>query len=306
MSGRAARASLILSAHEARLARRLLRPAIGVTVAVALAWAGAVAAATLLPGVGELVGGVERAAGDSATRLGHLAELLRVGYTFTVGMVAAVNPCGFALLPAYLALFVGTADGSPAPVGRQLARACQVSSLVTLGFVVLFGVAGLALTLITVAVADTLARIGVLIGTLLVAVGGLLLGGGILPGGGGALAGRLGRATRQPSPLAYFAYGLAYGLASLGCALPLFLGVVGTALTTEGLLPALRQYLLYALGMGTVITTLTILTALARQGTVRALRRVAPLVAPLGAVLLILAGTYVIHYWLTTGGLLGR
>jgi cytochrome c biogenesis protein CcdA len=306
MSGRAARASLILLAHESRPARRFLRPAIGAAVAVALAWAGEVAAATLLPGVGELAGGIERAAGDSTVRLGHLAELLRVGYTFTVGMVAAVNPCGFALLPAYLALFLGTTDGSPAPVGRQLARARQVSALVTLGFVVLFGVAGFALTLITVAVADTLARIGVLIGTLLVAVGGLLLGGGSLPGGGGVLAGRLGRATRHPSPLAYFAYGLAYGLASLGCALPLFLGVVGTAFTTEGILPALRQYLLYALGMGTVVTALTLLTAIARQGVFRALRRVAPLVAPLGSILLVLAGTYVIHYWLTTGGLLGR
>lgn len=307
MSGRAARASLILAAHHAWPARRSLRPAIVAALAVALAWAGAVAAATLLPGVGALAGGIERAAGDSAARLGQLGELLRAGYSFTVGMVAAVNPCGFALLPAYLALFVGTADGTPAPVGRQLARACQVGALVTLGFVALFGVAGFALTLVTVAIADTLARIGLLIGTILVATGGLLLGGGILPGGAsGALAVRLGRATRHPSPAAYFVYGLAYGLASLGCALPLFLGVVGTALTTEGLLPALRHYLLYALGMGSVITTLTLLTALARQGTIRALRRAAPLVAPLGALLLILAGTYVIHYWLTVGGMVGR
>ena len=156
------------------------------------------------------------------------------------------------------------------------------------------------------ATGDTLARVGVLIGTILVAVGGLLLGGGILPGGGGALAGRLGRATRQSSPLAHFIYGLTYGLASLGCALPLFLGVVGTALTTEGMLPALRQYLLYALGMGTVVTALTLLTAIARQGVMRALRRAVPLVAPLGALLLVLAGSYVIHYWLTTGGMLGR
>ncbi len=28
-------------------------------------------------------------------------------FAFTLGLVAAVNPCGFPMLPAYLALFVG-------------------------------------------------------------------------------------------------------------------------------------------------------------------------------------------------------
>jgi cytochrome c biogenesis protein CcdA len=306
VSGRAARASLILTVPEARPARRPGRASIVAVLAMALAWAAAVAAAILLPG-DAIAGGIERAAGGSAERLGQLADLLRVGYSFSVGMVAAVNPCGFALLPAYLALFLGSNDGPTLPVGRQLARACWIGALVTLGFVALFGAAGLALTLASVAVGGALARVGVVIGTILVGVGGLLLGGGVVPGGrGGALAGRIGRAAGRSSALAYFAYGVAYGLASLGCALPLFLGVVGSALTIDGVLPALRQYLLYALGMGTVITVLTLLTALARQGVIRALRRAAPVIAPLGALLLILAGTYVIHYWLTAGGLLGR
>ena len=30
-----------------------------------------------------------------------------VGLAFAAGLVAALNPCGFALLPAYLALVVG-------------------------------------------------------------------------------------------------------------------------------------------------------------------------------------------------------
>lgn len=37
---------------------------------------------------------------------------------FTAGMVATVNPCGFAMLPAYLSYFLGleaTEDGSSEP-----------------------------------------------------------------------------------------------------------------------------------------------------------------------------------------------
>ena len=31
----------------------------------------------------------------------------RLATSFTAGLVAAVNPCGFAMLPAYLSFFLG-------------------------------------------------------------------------------------------------------------------------------------------------------------------------------------------------------
>ena len=305
MSGRAARMSLILSAPEPRPGWRRWRPALSAVAVVALAWGVTLAAALRWPEAREIAGGVEGVAFDASERLGHLAILFRASYAFSVGMVAAVNPCGFALLPAYLALFVGTGDGRPEALPRQLLRACRVGASVTLGFVVLFGVAGWLLTLATVAVGGALAWIGVIVGTALVATGGLLLGGGRLPGGPGqALAGRLGGAARRAGGAEFFVYGLAYGLASLGCALPLFLGVVGTALATDGMVPALRQYLLYALGMGAVVTALTLLTAVARHGLFGTARRAGRWFGPLGAILLTLAGIYVIHYWLINGALL--
>ncbi len=68
---------------------------------------------------------------------------------FIAGTVATVNPCGFALLPAYLSYFLGLdanqeepngdADGAANPVLRALA----VSVAVTAGFVVVFGVMGI-------------------------------------------------------------------------------------------------------------------------------------------------------------------
>jgi cytochrome c-type biogenesis protein len=36
----------------------------------------------------------------------------------SAGMLGAVNPCGFALLPAYLSVLL--ADSGPRPVGRAL------------------------------------------------------------------------------------------------------------------------------------------------------------------------------------------
>ena len=45
--------------------------------------------------------------------LSALVDADRLAYAFTVGMVAAVNPCGFALLPAYLAYYLGLTDDTP-------------------------------------------------------------------------------------------------------------------------------------------------------------------------------------------------
>ena len=59
---------------------------------------------------------------------------------FTAGMVATVNPCGFAMLPAYLSYFLGlgpaTDSGEPPVAG--VGRALVVSAAVSLGFLAVF------------------------------------------------------------------------------------------------------------------------------------------------------------------------
>ena len=63
--------------------------------------------------------------------------------------------------------------------------------------------------------------------------------------------------------------------------------------------------MLYALGMGLVILTLTLSMALFRGAMIGVMRRVMPYIQPVGTWLMIVAGTYIVFYWLTLGGLLG-
>ena len=53
---------------------------------------------------------------------------------FAAGMLATVNPCGFAMLPAYLSYFVGLEE-DPAAAGadRTVLRAVAVSAVMTIG-----------------------------------------------------------------------------------------------------------------------------------------------------------------------------
>lgn len=222
-------------------------------------------------------------------------------------MVAAVNPCGFAMLPAYLGLYLGTNDEvGDDSVARPLAQAALVSTFVTAGFVVLFGVVGLLIGAGAQALVTIFPWIGLVIGILLVIVGGWMLGGGALYASlGERLAAQVG-SPGETSLKGYFLFGLSYGIASLSCTLPIFLSVVGSTVAVGGFLGALFQFILYALGMGFVILLLTLSMALFKGAMVTTLRKGLPYVQVVSAILLMVAGGYIVYYWLTLGGLLAQ
>ena len=69
-----------------------------------------------------------------------------IALAFAAGMVATVNPCGFAMLPAYLSYFMGLDNDAPRSRAAAVASAFHVGSIVSLGFLLVFGVAGLLIT----------------------------------------------------------------------------------------------------------------------------------------------------------------
>ncbi len=268
----------------------------------------AVAAALLTgPGLSSTTGRVESASFAAAAVLRSAIQVLPVGYALGAGMVAAVNPCGFAMLPAYLGLYLGTGDGQDGSrqLGLRFRRALSVSGTVSFSFVLLFGIAGLMLNLATSAIARYLPWVGLTVGLLMVLVAGRMLAGGTLyTSFGERVADRLQAGTGQHGLRGYFIYGIAYGLASLSCTLPVFLAVVGSALALNGVVAGALQFVLYALGMGLVISVLTVSVALFKHAVLRHVRMALPYLQPASAVLLLVAGAYIIYYWLTLGGLL--
>ncbi|MGH2410453.1 MAG: cytochrome c biogenesis protein CcdA, partial [Chloroflexota bacterium] len=95
------------------------------------------------------------------------------------------------------------------------------------------------------------------------------------------------------SSRAMVAYGIAYALASLGCTLPIFLMVVGTSVASAPL-AGLAQFVAYGLGMGVVLTAVAVSAAVFRGIVGLALRRLVPYVRQVSALLLVVAGGYVL------------
>lgn len=247
---------------------------------------------------------VERLSGRSGTFLGGLVTATSF-FAFAAGLASAVNPCGFAMLPAYLGLYLGSGvAGESSGPARQLTQALLVGAAVTAGFIVLFGLAGTVIGFGASFVVSYIPWIGLIIGVLLTLAGAWLVGGGKLYTGIAAqAASRIGN-PGQVSVKGYFLFGISYGVASLSCTLPIFLAVLGLSAADTSFTGTVLNFLLFALGMGLVIMVLTLGIAFFRSAMVGGLRRALPYIQPIGYWLMVLAGTYIIFYWLTIGGLL--
>jgi cytochrome c-type biogenesis protein len=235
--------------------------------------------------------------------LTDLAAVLPFGFAFGVGMVAAVNPCGFAMLPAYLSLYLGTQEEGfgKRPSLSRLLRALLVGATVSSGFVILFGLAGLVISAGGSALLGVMPSLGIVIGVILILVGLWMLAGQTLHVGAfERLSGRVSD-PRNVSMPGFFLFGLAYGAASLSCTLPAFLAVVGSSLAPRGVLAGAGRFFGFGLGMAALLVTLTLALAFFKEGLVKWIRRAIPYVRLASSVLLVLAGAYVIFYWLSSG-----
>jgi cytochrome c-type biogenesis protein len=284
----------------------IVLPAVVASVSLSIAFIGALVLGQD-SGIDGVNGFVETLSGDSGSFLGGLGLLAPLGFAFAAGMVSAVNPCGFAMLPAYLGLYLGTneqASGNAHPI-KHITKGLQVGASVTAGFIVLFGMTGIIIGLgARAAVVDILPWLGLTIGISLALTGSWMIGGGNLYTG---FATRAASHIGNPSQVnvrGYFLFGLSYGTASLSCTLPIFLSVIGTSFAVSSIATSVGQFLLYALGMGTVILTLTLGIASFKSAMIGVFRKALPYVQPIGSWLMVLAGSYIVFYWLTLGGLL--
>ena len=275
------------------------------TLSLAIAFIGAalVRDSTGIDGVNIFV---ETLSGQSSGYFSSLGLFAPLGFAFAAGMAAAFNPCGFAMLPAYMGLYLGTDDnddGKPKHI-QNLAKAILVGGSVTAGFVLLFSVAGVVIGLgARSLVSDVLPWLGLTIGIGLAVVGAWLVGGGkMYTGIAQRAADRFGN-PNETNVRGYFLFGLSYGTASLSCTLPIFLAVIGTSFAVSSIATSIGQFVLYALGMGLIIITLTIGMALFKGAMVGAFRKALPYIAPVGSWLMVVAGTYIVFYWLTIGDL---
>lgn len=212
-------------------------------------------------------------------------------YAFTLGLAGALSPCGFPLMPVYLSLFV---DQPAASAVARARRALWAGACASGGFLLVFGVLGGAVD------AGARALMGLVPWVMVPLAGALAVVGAL------ALAGRLRtpqlfamRVQRGRGALAMTSFGAAYAVASLSCALPLFLAGVAGTFTRSGVLGGLEAVAAYVLGMSIVLISASLAVAFGGAAALRRVRRWTRAVPRAGGAVLLLVGTYLVYYWVS-------
>lgn len=210
---------------------------------------------------------------------------------FASGMLATVNPCGFAMLPAYLGYFLGV-EGDDRDARASVSRSLGVGLSVSGGFLLVFSLVGLATYHLSASVSEWTPWATIVIGIVLAVLGVAMLRGFEpvvnLP--------KLNRGGRTRDGQSMFVFGVSYAVASISCALPLFTASVVGTFRRENLVSSMAVFVTYSLGMTLVLLALTLSMGMARQSIVRRLRRSLPYVTRASGLLLVVAGAYLAHY----------
>ena len=222
-----------------------------------------------------------------------------VAYPFSLGLVAAFNPCGFALLPAYLSYFIGAEQSDDRPssgaqaLGAML-RAMAVALTLTAGFVVVFGAFGALFETVLSqgAVLDHIGYVTVAIGVLMALLGVWLLAGRAI----NLRLPKMSQGTGSRRLGSVFMFGVSYAVVSLSCTIGLFIAAVASSFSADSVADGIANFVAYGIGMGAVITFLTLALATARSRVVSAMRRVSRWINPVSGVVLIASGFYVANY----------
>ena len=213
-------------------------------------------------------------------------------YSFILGVLAAVNPCGFVLLPTYLIFFLGTREEPNLETSQRLRRALVVSSGISIGFLAIFFVIGVISRLFTQWIEMNAKYASLAIGVVLVVGGARMLTGWTpkfaLPEIGGVQT-KTFRAT--------VIYGVAYAVASIGCTIGFLTTAVFGSIALHGFVSGVLSILLYGLGMAMLVTALTVSLAFAKTGIVVVIKNRLNLIQRLGAILVTLTGIYLVFYW---------
>ncbi|HWM21234.1 MAG TPA: cytochrome c biogenesis CcdA family protein [Ilumatobacteraceae bacterium] len=216
-----------------------------------------------------------------------------MGLSFLRGLAAAVNPCGFILLPTYLMYFLGLQGQHPGTQRASIRRGLVVSGAVSAGFLTVFLAVGLISVHFTQWINQNARYATVVIGVALIVLGVAMLFGYKLP----ISTPRLDAGGRERTVASMFVYGIAYAVASIGCSIGLFIATLFTRTRTDGVLSGIANFVAYGTGMALLVTALTITLAVANTGLLRVLRTGMRHVESIAAVFVVLSGLYLVYYF---------
>ena len=213
--------------------------------------------------------------------------------SFIRGLVAAVNPCGFILLPTYLMYFLGVSGGAPGTQKASLRRALKVSAAVSTGFLAVFLVIGFLSVPLRSTISSNSKYFTGFISVTLIVLGVAMLFGYKPP----FMTPQIGTGKKDQTVKSMFIYGVAYAIASIGCTIGLFLATVFSARPDETFIDSVANMVAYGAGMALLVSALTVGFAFANTTLLKFLRNSMQYIDRVAAAFVVLSGLYLAWYF---------
>jgi cytochrome c biogenesis protein CcdA len=209
-----------------------------------------------------------------------------LAFIFTAGVFALFSPCGFPMLPGYISYYLGTKT--------SLGRAIPSGIACTLGLVAIFSIIGAIATTLGSLLSNYIPLLEIVAGIFTIILGIVILFELNIPIFGVSI-----KAPTQKGFIGLFLYGIAYGMATLGCSAPIFFSILSYAITAGSFALGVLTFIIYALGMGLPLIFITILVVETKKFILDRLVQLTPLIQKISGFVLVLIGIYLIYFYIT-------
>lgn len=208
---------------------------------------------------------------------------------FAAGVFATFNPCGFAMLPAYMTMLISSAPQGLSPLKLAL-RALQSAALMALGVISIFAIFGTVIFPISTSIQAYLPIVTISIGLALIYLGITSLF------GKAPILRKLWSPNVAPSTniKSLYLYGVTFALGSISCTIGPLLAATSSSLNL-GFAKTLRAYLYYALGISVTIAVIALL-ALYSQAALRRVKQSLRTIEVISSIFLTIVGAYLIIF----------
>ncbi len=203
---------------------------------------------------------------------------------FTAGGLALLSPCGFPMLPGYISYYMGRK--------ASLEKAVSGGVACTLGLLAVFSAIGVGVSTLGSFVSRYIPLLELVAGLIVIIMGISMIVEIRFPTFFTTL-----RAPKQGGLIGFFLYGVVYGLAALGCSVPIFFSIFFYAVATGGALYGITTFVVYAMGMGLPIIVTSVLVAKTKKLLLERLLKMIPWFQKISGLVLITIGAYLIYFY---------
>ena len=236
-----------------------------------------------------------------------MIDLKLASLAFSAGLISFVNPCGFALLPVYITYYFKNEGLEKSSLLKRIFASLIFGLMVSLGFVAVFSLIGIIVSYAGRTLLKYVGWFDLLIGVLLIIIGFIYLfnlNTKININKLTIIGEKLKSNKLKNKYVSFFVYGMGFAIASLGCTLPIFLLVVTAGIKASGFFDGLVVFLTYAAGMSFFMILFSLAVALSKTIIEKTLKKWMPYIYKLGAIVVIIAGIYLIYNQVVLGRLL--